>query len=334
MKQLPIIVLLTLTACASYSSDAEIAAARQPWLDCVRGAIERLDDGKSDPLSIAYGIAPTCAVPSAELNRVRLKGYVSDCGGACGPAALKEQELQLITASVLSYRSFRAQQGDALTEAPTAASGLDAGFVAYAHADYATALQKLKPLAEQGNARAQNALAVMYATGRGVAPNHQQALGWYRKAAEQGNAAAEAALGEVYASGRGVERDDNEAVRWYRKAAEKSDALGQLLLASMYEKGRGVAQDYSAAALWYLRAAEQGNSLAQHRLALMYAEGQGVPTDHVQADMWITLAIEQTSSAEVGKAREVRQLIEQSMSAEEIKGAQRLVREWKPKRAP
>ena len=41
----------------------------------------------------------------------------------------------------------------------------------------------------------------------------------YRLAAERGYAAAQCALGFMYATGRGVEHDDNEAVRLYRLAA-------------------------------------------------------------------------------------------------------------------
>src|SRR5271166_6632222 len=52
--------------------------------------------------------------------------------------------------------------------------------------DYATELQILRPLAEQGNALAQLGLGVMYANGHGVPQDYAQAVVWYRKAAEQG----------------------------------------------------------------------------------------------------------------------------------------------------
>jgi hypothetical protein len=44
------------------ATEAEKAAVEQPWTDCVARAINRLDDGKSDPVSIAYRIEPLCAV--------------------------------------------------------------------------------------------------------------------------------------------------------------------------------------------------------------------------------------------------------------------------------
>jgi TPR repeat protein len=78
---------------------------------------------------------------------------------------------------------------------------------AYERRDYPAAARELLPLAQQGDARAQNNSGGMHAEGRGVA------------------------------------RDEAEAIRWYRKAAEQGDATAQSSLASMYEQGRGVAQD-------------------------------------------------------------------------------------------
>ncbi|WP_411728714.1 tetratricopeptide repeat protein [Methyloglobulus sp.] len=60
----------------------------------------------------------------------------------------------------------------------------------------------------------------MYADGRGVEQDDEQALFWYRKAVEQGNAGAQFNLGKMYENGSGVEQDDEQAVFWYRKAAE------------------------------------------------------------------------------------------------------------------
>lgn len=50
----------------------------------------------------------------------------------------------------------------------------------------ATALRELRPLAEQGNAGAQNRLGIMYEKGQGVPQDHAAAVKWYRKAAAQG----------------------------------------------------------------------------------------------------------------------------------------------------
>ena len=56
--------------------------------------------------------------------------------------------------------------------------------------------------AEQDIARAQNALGIMYADGRGVPQDAAEAVRWFRLAAEQGNANAQANLGLRYGSRR------------------------------------------------------------------------------------------------------------------------------------
>ena len=69
------------------------------------------------------------------------------------------------------------------------------GFAAYNAGDYATALKEWRPLAEQGNADAQNNLGAMYDNGNGVLQNYTEAVKWYRLAAEQGYAGAQINLG-------------------------------------------------------------------------------------------------------------------------------------------
>ena len=84
----------------------------------------------------------------------------------------------------------------------------EAGMQAYAKGDFATALKKWKPLAEDGNVSAQTNLGVMYYQGRGMdAPNYPEALRWYRIAAMQGYPDAQFNLGLAHMEGKGVARD-------------------------------------------------------------------------------------------------------------------------------
>ncbi|MEZ8274090.1 tetratricopeptide repeat protein, partial [Vibrio splendidus] len=62
---------------------------------------------------------------------------------------------------------------------------------------------------------------------RGVSQDDKEAVSWYRKAAEQGYARAQNNLGIMYDEGRGVSQGDKEAVYWYRKAAEQGYARAQ-----------------------------------------------------------------------------------------------------------
>jgi TonB family protein len=93
------------------------------------------------------------------------------------------------------------------------------GQAAYNRGDYTTAQRLWRPLAEQGIARAQNNLGVMYENGRGVRQDVNEALRWYRLAAEQSYAGAWNNLGLIYALGRGVPRDPLLAYMWFDLAA-------------------------------------------------------------------------------------------------------------------
>jgi TPR repeat protein len=95
---------------------------------------------------------------------------------------------------------------------------------AYDRGDYTSTLQLLRPLAEQGNAQAQNGLGAMYYNGRGVAKDFKEAVKWYRLAAAQGNISAQVNLGSMYYEGEGVTEDLIRAHMWLNIAATQGDA--------------------------------------------------------------------------------------------------------------
>ncbi len=175
--------------------------------------------------------------------------------------------------------------------------GFNAGVTAYKLGDYATALREWRPLAKQGNAKAQYNLGHMYRYGLGVPQDDAEAWGWWRKAAWQGNAGAQSNLGVMYRKGQGVPQDDAEAVGWWRKAAE------------------------------------QGHATAQYNLGFMYGKGLAVPQDYVQVNMWFNLAASRFPPGE-DRDRVVknRDIIAKMMTPAQISEAQKLAREWKPKK--
>ena len=71
------------------------------------------------------------------------------------------------------------------------------GMAAYNRGDYVPAMQLFRPLAQQGNAKAQNVLGTMYRRGQGVARNSVRAFVWFSRAAARGDATATAKLREV-----------------------------------------------------------------------------------------------------------------------------------------
>ena len=103
------------------------------------------------------------------------------------------------------------------------AGPLEDGEAAYQREDYATAYRLLGPLADQGNAEAQDMLGTMYDHGEGVAKNYSDAVKWYHRAADQGSADAQSHLGLMYAAGEGVPRDYVRAHKWLNLSAARGN---------------------------------------------------------------------------------------------------------------
>ncbi len=187
--------------------------------------------------------------------------------------------------------------GFTLGLAAPAWAGFDEGVAAYKRGDYATAIREWRPLAEQGDAEAQFFLGLMYYIGKGVTQDYAEAMRWYRKAAEQGHAEAQSFLGFMYALGLVVPQDYTKAVKWYRKAAERGNAKAQKFLGDMYASGKGVPQDYAQAHIWYNLAASR------------YPPGKGRD-----------------------QAVKNRDLLAERMTPAQLFEAQKLAREWRPKK--
>jgi uncharacterized protein len=176
-----------------------------------------------------------------------------------------------------------------LSSAVCFAGDYEDGTAAFDRGDYAIALKKLHPLAEQGNALAQNSLGVMYVEGKGVS------------------------------------QDSDEAIRWFRKAADQGLAEAQTNLGWMYVEGKSVSQDYAEAAKWFRNAADQGFAVAQYNLGGMYGRGEGVPRDFVLAFMWFSLAEKNGFQP----ASQLRESAEAFLTPSQIVEAQKRVSEWK-----
>ena len=105
-------------------------------------------------------------------------------------------------------------------------------------------------------------------------------------------------------------------------ADEADDAVWDRAVAA-YIRG-----DYAEAMNWCRKAAEQGQAGTQYNLGDMYHQGQGVPQDFVWAHMWLNLAAAQG----IENARKGRHIAAKRMTPAQIAGAQRLAREWRPKK--
>lgn len=113
--------------------------------------------------------------------------------------------------------------------------------------DYAEAVKWLHLATEQGHVEAKEMLPIA-----GLHLN-----------AQNGDAKAQSLLGMLYESGEGVTKDIAKAVSLYQKAAEQGYAEAQYNLGRCYEKGLGVESDLVEAIKMYLKAAEQGHKDAK-----------------------------------------------------------------------
>ncbi len=177
-----------------------------------------------------------------------------------------------------------------LLSTPVLAQDFKTGVEAYKRQDFVAALRKWRPLAEQGHARAQYQLGIMYEYGRGVPQKDVDAVKWYTMAANQGVAAAQYKLGIMYDNSWGMAQSDVEAVKWYKKAAVQGHAYAQYDLGLMFASGTGVPQDYIRAHMWLNLAIAQGNNhmikhrkeIAKHMTTAQITEAVGMAIDWIK----------------------------------------------------
>jgi uncharacterized protein len=223
-----------------------------------------------------------------------------------------------IVAAVLMAQNCRAEPSQALSDA----------LIRYAKLDYTQAHQLLGPLADQGNAVAQEILGFMYARGEGIQRDDAAAFRWFTLAAEAGRAEAQFELGRMYREGLGVTADGKTALLWFRRAAEqgKTDACNSV--AELYLGSSGIPADQTAALAWFFRAAERGSAQAMYNIGLHYAEGQGVDRDEIEAFKWFVLAhAEAIGDLRDGAARARASLAERLMPMQVQMGLVR-ARDW------
>jgi TPR repeat protein len=216
----------------------------------------------------------------------------------------------------------------------------DDGFHAFVLGDYSKAHQLLLPLAQKRDMGAAHVLGQMYEKGNErsyFTQNYKEAAKWYRIAADQGHLIAQVDLGILYLEGKGVLQDAAEAEKWFRQAAERGYSRAQLALADLYTSGGAFPIDQKQAAFWYERAAVQGNPIGQAQVGLSYMKGWGVALDLVKAHMWFNLAASrlvpytEEQKKFYNQVIEMRTLVSSKMTSTEIRDAQRLARDWKPK---
>jgi putative methionine-R-sulfoxide reductase with GAF domain len=120
-------------------------------------------------------------------------------------------------------------------------------------------LDRLRKLAEQGDATAQFALGAHYALGEDVGQNYSTAAQWFSQAADQGHVVAQATLGAYYWAGTGVPKDLDKAYFWSVLAQAGGDEASKYRVSAL-------AAQMSRSQI--IAAQEEANDwLRQHQLA-------------------------------------------------------------------
>jgi len=172
--------------------------------------------------------------------------------------------------SLLVFWSFVIFSGTAI-----AAADFQQGREAYDRQDYAKALEILRPLAEAGNADAQNILGRMYALGQGVPKDVDEAIKWIILSSKNGNIEAQDELAlfaimEFHEKRQTVENKE-EKIKWIMSSAERGNPEAMNMLGMLYSAGNGLPMTTLEAERWYCRAIKKGHQTAARNLGLMMA---------------------------------------------------------------
>jgi uncharacterized protein len=255
-----------------------------------------------------FGFGRSRETEDLELRVSRLQVALNQCKQTAGRWMAFRREVKTVAVLMLAlgftlgvYREPIQQAAVDLFQSlgfSGGAANSDAAYAAYQNGSDATALRLARPLAAEGDARAQ----------------------WI--------------LGLLYYGGRGLSQDYNEALMWFRQAAEQDVAGAQFHLGVMFYEGRGVPQDTAEAAKWFHRAADLGDAQSQYNLGLLYAKGETGEPDNVAAHMWFNIAAARFPPSNTGDRSasvNYRDLVAKKMTPDQIAEAQKRAREWKPR---
>jgi hypothetical protein len=104
---------LIVAACSEFDYDppdvaiAAKEASESVYNDCVLRSVARLDDGKSDPVSVAYLVQPTCAALYEKLTQTVVSRITTQKGKDDARAMYKDGEIRAITNAIYIYRSSK-----------------------------------------------------------------------------------------------------------------------------------------------------------------------------------------------------------------------------------
>lgn len=135
-----------------------------------------------------------------------------------------------------------------------ALADVKAGVDAWQQGDYAKAVAEWRPLAQSGDPDAQFNLGQAYKLGRGVQPDLNAAIDWYRKAAVQGHLRAEDNLGLLMFQ----QGDRTGAMPYLQRASMRGEPRAQYIVGTALFNGDTLGKDWVRAYALMTRASASG----------------------------------------------------------------------------
>ncbi|GGF57404.1 hypothetical protein GCM10011332_08570 [Terasakiella brassicae] len=164
-----------------------------------------------------------------------------------------------------------------LLASPAFAQSVEDGYTAYDDGDYEKAKSIFHALAEKGNAKAMNAIGLLYSWGKAYPHNRKVACDWYEKAAHLGYSSAQNNFGLCFDDEGGRNKSAKNFIYWLTKAAEQSHIGAQLSLGTWYLK-----TNEEKAIYWTKKAAAQNSTTARVNLWLFDKEQDISPVSFLE----------------------------------------------------
>ncbi|GGF57389.1 hypothetical protein GCM10011332_08550 [Terasakiella brassicae] len=121
-----------------------------------------------------------------------------------------------------------------LLVSPAFSQSVEDGYAAYDDGDYEKAKSIFHALAEQGDAKAMNAIGLLYSWGKAYPHNRKIACDWYEKAANKDFLSAKYNFARCFEVDGGRKRSVKKQLEWLTKAAHKGHKPSQIALMMFY----------------------------------------------------------------------------------------------------
>jgi len=150
----------------------------------------------------------------------------------------------------------------------------------------------LKRSAQQGYARAERSLGLLYLKGIYVEQDYGVAREWIVKVVKNGDIEAPGLLGEIFHKGLGVKIDKVRASRYFGLGIKRGDGLSFGYLGQYFQIGTVFEVDYEKSMKMYELGAKKGNIQSIFGLGYLHLKGLGTEENEVLAMTYFVTAAE------------------------------------------